>query len=83
MNPLPKPDDVVWTKVRHLGGEQWIRVVVEFVYVPDRTCAVHALFPGDAQERVWSVHSDNLRAEEPTFDEIDATYDGGEEFCPA
>lgn len=80
MNRLPKPEDVVWARATHLGGEQWIRVVIEFVYIPDRTAAVHALFPGDAQARVWSVRVEDLREEEPSFDEIDVTYDGGDEF---
>ncbi len=65
--------DVVWTQTEN----QWIRVVIDFVYLPDRLVAVHALFPGDAHVKVWSVPCDNIRTEQPLFDELDSVDDGG------
>jgi len=74
----PKIGDVVWSKIRHQGGEQWIRVVVEYLYTADPVVVVHALFPGDSHLQVWTVRIEDLREEEPTFDEVDATYEGGD-----
>jgi hypothetical protein len=69
-----KPGDVVWTRI----ATEWIRVVIDYVYLPDRLVAVHALFPGDSLARVWSVPCDMIRTEEPSFDELDADYGSGE-----
>jgi hypothetical protein len=78
MTPFPQRDDVLWTRVSHQGGTQWIRVVVEFVYVTTRMASVRPLFPGDATASVWEVSLADLQVDEPSFDQIDATYDGGE-----
>ncbi len=75
--------DVVWTKVNDLNGSQWIRVVVDYVYQPDDKVVVRPLFPGDARLPVWAARREDLLSEEPSFDEIDATYDDGGEFAPA
>lgn len=78
MKSLPNLDDVVWTQVNHLDGTQWIRAVVEFVYIRDRIVVVHALFPGDCLQKVWNARVDDLREEQPPFDEVDSTYEGGD-----
>jgi hypothetical protein len=75
--------DVVWTNHRHGNGSQWIRVVV-LAIVNDRII-VKPLFPGDVfgiAEKVFSVRREDIQFDEPSFAEIDATYDGeGEVFA--
>lgn len=81
MKPLFKVGQTVWTKERH----QWIRVVVVFVYEVHaehhhQQYVVRPLFPGDSIGDKWCAIEEHLQAEEPSFDQIDATYDGDEEM---
>jgi len=78
-----KSGDVVWSRVLDLHSHQWIRVVVDYVYSPDGVVSVRPLFPGDAKLPVWMTRVEFLRTEEPSFDEIDASYGDDSEFSPA
>lgn len=77
-------DDVAWTKVEDAFGGQWIRVVV--LALPKGRVIVRPLFPGDVfgiRDKVFVVRREDIQLEEPSFDQVDATYEGGDEFAPA
>lgn len=75
--------DVVWTNYRHQNGSQWIRVVVLSAVHPralEERVVVRPLFEGDVPAKVFSVRREDIQVEEPTFDQLDSTYEGDGEF---
>ena len=76
-----KPGDVVWTQVHDRGSPQWIRVVVQHIWPHEDRIAVKPLFPGDAFAQMWCVTEAAVQTEEPSFAQLDSTYDDGSEQC--